>query len=209
MNAYPQYLNLAIPATRRLEILRHSGAAWCDARRWGFHNAAGAFCTLSQGFNGKTPVWYTHTGPEFGDRFADEILSLRHTGWHTDAEFGDTARGIVGKLPHGRYIAGYYLSMNGERVYFGEVFDDERDAAHAADGHAQHSGELESAHAERFRAMSLAELDVENKTLEVEKAIALRHREKFGGKPRVIDAIEELRSAREELQRATKDFENA
>lgn len=49
----------------------------------------------------------------------------------------DLLRGIVGRLTHGRLIAGYWWGDNGERVYFPEVYSDMADAVKAAEGHAR------------------------------------------------------------------------
>lgn len=51
----------------------------------------------------------------------------------------------------------------------------------------------------KVEARELAELDVKEKTRELEQSFALRHRSKFGGFDRVREAIAELREARENL----------
>ena len=58
-------------------------------------------------------------------------------GWYTDSYQDETAVGIIASLPHGRFIAGYRWTSNDERVYFGEVFANEDDAARMADEHAR------------------------------------------------------------------------
>ena len=55
--------------------------------------------------------------------------------------------------------------------------------------------------------MVLSELDEEDKTLELQKAIALRSRTKFGGRARVREACDDLRKARETLREDTASYE--
>lgn len=190
-------------------------ATWRDARKYGFHDWQSAYGHLDQGMNGNLRVWYTHTGEYFRDeRFADEVNpSIHHTGWFTNHD-GTTckdgsglARGIVARLSHGRFIAGYWWGDNDERVWFDEVYSDEVDAANAADSHAENWADVCREDSERFAEMQLAEFDVEEKTRQVQEAIALRHRAKFGGFARVRDSIVLLREAREELSRKTAAYE--
>jgi hypothetical protein len=185
---------------------------WRKARAYTLKSYEAAHGMLDQGFNGdglsKTPIWYSNNGAEFrNERDSHTIVRSLPRGWYTDTDCGETAIGIVSRLTHGRFIAGYRWTSNDERVYFPEVFTDEDDAARAADGHAECFAESAREDSERQEAMCLAELDVEEKTLELQKAFALRHRAKFGGFDRVRDAIEELRQARETLRDATAAYE--
>ncbi len=83
---------------------------------------------------------------------------MRHSGWYSDCDMEETIRGIVGMLTHGRFIAGYECSENGERVYFDAVYTDETEAAHAADEHARVQAESEKEYSERWRdARNLAD----------------------------------------------------
>lgn len=146
-----KYFNLAIPAPRRLEMLRKAFAAhagkypnchesyrpksWRDIRGT-THGSVGAYCgCLDQGFNGegfaRETVWYTHTGEYFRNE--------RDAGpeWYTDEYQEDTAIGIVASLPHGRFLAGYRWTCNDERVYFQGIHDSAEDAARMADEHAR------------------------------------------------------------------------
>ena len=159
---------------------------------------------IGQGFNDKTPVWYGLHGPYFRDeRFADEVQDahIRHKGWYTDGRFcSDTARGIIGRLTHGRFIAGYYLSMNDERVYFPGVFDDETEAARMADEHAQVIGEQECEHAERFDAAQQLESKIEDSLQRLRECFVLRHRECMGYvRDELRELIETIRDSRDTL----------
>lgn len=174
-----QYFNLSIPAPQRLAMMRADLAThaarypycpeyvkpktWRDVRSYRLDTWAAAFGTLCVGRDNDTRVWYSHNGEYFRDeRDASDILRLDHTGWFTD-DGGDTAIGIVGRLPHGRFIAGYRLTHNDERVYFPDVFNDEGDAAMMADEHARVFAESALEDDERFRAMFDAESLVESK----------------------------------------------
>ena len=221
----PEYFNLAIPAPKRLAMMRAEFEAhankyphcpesarpktWRDIRGTTHKDLSTYIGGLSQGSNDSDSVWYYHTGAQFRDeRFADECDGgPNHIGWFTDRHGDEKARGIVGRLPHGRFIAGYWWGDNGERVYFPEVFDDETEAAQMADEHARVFAEHAYQDNARFEAMQDAESGCEEKLLEVQKAFALRHDWRFGGTERVTHAIEELRTAREELRVATAYYE--
>lgn len=190
-------------------------ASWRDARSWGFHNWASAYAAFSAGQQNGVPVWVTHCGEYFRDeRFADECEGgPGHRGWYTNADCATyrdgsgKARGIVARLPHGRFIAGYWWGDNGERVYFPEVFTDESDAARMADSHAESWADICREDSERYDAMCEAENKVEEKLYKLQESFALRHKSRFGGFDRVRDSIEELREARKELAEATRVYE--
>src|SRR5215208_2474779 len=112
---------------------------WREARSWGFHNWEKAHGTLDQGKQKDgSPIWYTHTGEYFRNELdAHDIVRSLPRGWFTDTDCSETAIGIVAALPHGRFLAGYRWTSNGERVYFPEVFTDAEDAASAADTYAE------------------------------------------------------------------------
>lgn len=220
-----EYFNLAIPAPKRLAMMRADFEAhatkypycpenaklktWRDMRGTTHKSVHAYRGGLSQVFNDTSAVWYCLTGEQFRDeKFADECPGgPAHRGWYTNSDDDERACGIVGRLPHGRFIAGYQWSSNGERVYYSEVFTDESDAAQAAGEHARVFAESAFEDNARFEAMTLAESYCEEKLLEVKKAFALRNDRRFGGSERVMYAIEELRKAREELRVATTEYE--
>lgn len=221
------YFDLTKPAAVRLAMMRAAfdghakkypqcpehakPKSWRDIRGATFKNLS-AYCgALSQGFDGtdkyKTPVWYSHTGEQFrNERFCDDVARVDHTGWHTDIDGDEKARGIVGNLPHGRFIAGYHWSSNDERVYFPEVYDDETEAAHAADSHAEQSAESAREDSERFDAMRDAERETEEKERGFKLAFMARHVSADHAE-RARDALAELRSARDVLASAAADYE--
>lgn len=195
------WLMLNIGAAKRLEWLRSHGrhveGGWRKIRSCGFDNWHSYVAALSRGMQSDgTPVWYTHVGAEFrGEQFADECEDApryirENRGWYTDGpEMNETARGIVARLPHGRYIAGYYLSMNGERVYFPDVHDCEREAAIAANEHARVIGERESEYQERFQAALRLRDNIAQSLMRLRECIRLRHDKCMAY---VLDEIPEL-----------------
>lgn len=109
--------------------------------------------------------------------FADDIVSLRHTGWYTDPDGidgdGETLRGVVLQLParHGcaQYLAAYADPCNkgayridcdiirGKRCsYYNAGNEDQavRDAARRADSFAEHQAEEEREYNAAWRAGS-------------------------------------------------------
>jgi hypothetical protein len=215
------YLNLAARAPRRLAILRayvekHNAAYggnkpgnkvdWRTARYATFASDTG----LSAGFNGegraRVPVWYTQDGAPFPrERFADECSEApRHVrdvrGYFTDCDGSETARGIVARLSHGRFLAGYHWNSNGERVYFGEVFTEEREAARRADSHAERFAETAREDSERFSAARALEYEIEEKETRLRECLALRNNARFNGaRGEARDTLESIRLARETL----------
>ena len=222
-----RYFDLTKTAPARLAMLRAAFAghakkyphcpehakpkSWRDIRGTNYKNVS-AYCgALSQGFNGtdkyKTPIWYCHAGEQFRDeRFCDDVAQIGHTGWFTDTDGGEKARGIVGRIPHGRFIAGYHWSPNGERVYFPEVYDNETEAARAADSHAEAFAESAREDRERFDAMQDAENEAEEKQKEFKLAYMARH-VSAEHLELAREALDELRSARDALASATAEYE--
>jgi hypothetical protein len=207
MNAR-QYFNLRIGAPARLALLRKANPDdWRKAREWRFDNIAGADCLdLCQGFNGegrsRTPVWYT-----FGERHfrhehpAHDIIDLRHTGWYTDTDGHESAYGIVGNLPHGRYIAGYQWKGNGETVWFPDLYDDQREAARAADEHARVFAEDAREHDERFQAAQQLQDDLDGNLRRLRECIALRHKQCMAYvRDEARELIETIRDQRHDLK---------
>ncbi len=210
MSTYPpKYLILQIGAKARLNVLKRANPAnWRKARAWNFNNAHAAFGALDQGFNGldahKTPIWYCRTGAQFRhEKYAHELSTSRihHTGWYCDTEQYSLARGIVGMLPHGKFIAGYELSDSGERVYFPDVYSDEYDAAKMADEHARIIAESSMEYSIKYDEARKLESDIENAYSRLEECIALRHVACMDYvKDEISELIQTIRDNRETLQ---------
>lgn len=189
-------------------LTRHDPKDWRKARNWTMGGYAAAYIHgLHAGANDTRAVWYCHTGPQFrGEKYADECdgvgRSIDHNGWFTDVYCSEKARGIVAQLPHGRFIAGYFWDSNGERVYFGDVYDDEKDAACAADSHAESFAEVSREESEKYEAARELESDIEEAIDELGEALALRNHARYGEAKRdtARELIETIRAKREELK---------
>jgi len=213
------YKNLRVAAYARLADLRARAnqfnakrppsehRTWRELRYSTFRNAG----ALGQGFNDKTPVWYSHAeGEQFrNERDAHDVIRLRHTGWFTDGEWqNELAIGIVAGLPHGRFIAGYRLTMNDERVYFPGVFTDESDAARMADEHARVIGEQESEQANKQSAAEKLSSEIEDAFTRLRECIALRHKACMSYvRDEISELVEAIRDKRKTLRTDYADCE--
>ena len=211
-----EYLNLRIGAPRRLAYLRASA----QRRNEKFPGSAAAWRTvryatltqpghLAQGMNGGAPVWYAHTGAAFPrEEYADECYrGIRHKGWFTDTYQEEKARGIVVRLPHGKFIAGYEWSANDERVYFPEVFVDESDAAHQADGHAESFADDCREHDAKYREAQKLQDEAEAMAQQLAEKLALRNDPRFpDAREEARELLTELRETRQRLRDEFADF---
>jgi hypothetical protein len=79
-------------------------------------------------------------------QFCDEVSSrIRHTGWYAD-NFRDTKiRGLVFRLPHNKgFLIGWTMGKGmASGIDTDQIFDDEIDAAYAADSLAESIAEKE------------------------------------------------------------------
>ena len=77
--------------------------------------------------------------------WADDVdSSIRHAGWFCD-DYGDgeKIRGIVVRLPHGRFLAGWSMGESMSSIVDGRLFDDESAAARYADQLAESAADRE------------------------------------------------------------------
>ena len=212
-----EYLNLKIGAPRRLACLRTSAqrhsekfpsgsaATWRTVR----YATLKRLGDLAQGMNGDTPIWYADTGPAFRrETYADLCAEgPNHRGWFTDAECDEKARGIVVRLPHGKFLAGYEWSDNGERVYFPEIFTDEEDAARAADGHAESFADACREDDAKCREAQKLQDEAENMAHLLAEKIALRNNPRFpGAREKARGLLTELRELRQRLREDFADY---
>lgn len=228
------YLNLAMPAKFRLQYLKNAADklnaghnarkasgnpepyTWRDVRYSGFRNVAG----LGQGFNTcpytkkKTPIWYCHTGQVFPrEIFADQFIGnhgrplIEHAGYFADVDCSETVRGIVVRLPHGRFLAGYYMSVNGERVYFSEIYTCEREAVYSADHHAETLAETEREYSENWNKAQELRDDLSDKLERLRECLTLRNNPCFVKARREVSGlIETIREIREDLSGKYAEF---
>lgn len=123
-------------------------------------------CGENVGYRRTFTRW--HECPESFARFrglAHKLVRLGHTGWFTDEDGGngELARGVVYLLPHGRLIAGVVDPFNSDKDGQGPcifdvdergnltLYDDEQEAARAADRLAELYAESEREHDARFQ----------------------------------------------------------
>jgi hypothetical protein len=219
------YLNLNARggALARLTILRgiaaHSNAPdvnlppskrfadWRAAREFGFNTRTLDLC---EGYNveyiGNTekrrPIWSTFAGPRF--RNEEKIhdvreLNIRHSGWYADADCSATVCGIVARLPHDRWMAGYYSSENGERVYLARVFDTLEEAAQEADDEARRIAEDEKEYSERYQAAHDLDDEIAQRETDVRELFPMRHHARARRElAAAVDTLRTLRARRDD-----------
>ncbi len=115
-------------------------------------------------YHASKPVVGAHPGQGFylddqgmpGLRWAwcDEVEGVRigHTGWYF-SESRETIRGLVFRLPHGRgFLAGWSMGEGMASQVDGYVWDDENDAARAANDMAESAAGLQREFEESQRA---------------------------------------------------------
>ena len=107
--------------------------------------------------------------------FADDLVSLRHTGWFLDSRQDEKARGIVVRLPRGRFLAGIELGSRGVSECALQMFDSAEDAAHDADEQARICAEAEYEHNEAWQEGAILKDVIEEKTRDVLGLFDARH----------------------------------
>ena len=68
---------------------------------------------------------------------------IGHTGWWADEYRDSKIRGIVVRLPHGRFLAGWSMGKGMASSIDADVYDDIVDAARAADSIAENAADAE------------------------------------------------------------------
>jgi len=88
--------------------------------------------------------------------FSDQIedSGVKHQGWFADVEFQDEVyRGVVYRLPRGRFLYGYADPCNPDCGFFSNEFAETvEDAARWADSMAEHAAEVEREYQAAWRA---------------------------------------------------------
>lgn len=164
------------------------------------------------GYNGEghhRQTVYVAFSAQLKEQDAHEVARTNHTGWFTDVHHYDTAIGIIAKLPHNRWLAGYRLTMNDERVYFADIHDSAEDAARAADSHAETIADAEREYSHKFQEAQDLQSEVEELKQRAARCFALRNHPKMGESCRydLQDYIlPELRDKMEKLKSDYSDF---
>lgn len=207
-----EFYNLELGAKTRLTLMKAAAAkhnvkhpvdpvTWRKMRAATYGNYEAYTGELGEDRFDDEPVWYTHTGPYFKrEEPVHELAVVGHTGWFTDDGY-QKAYGIVVRLAGGKFLAGYYWSSNGERVYMNEVYKTAATAAKAADGAAETFAETCREDFEK----SQDAYELQNQCEELEEKIAeqftLRNLKRFPlARERAKYAIEDLREKRKELK---------
>lgn len=230
MSNMAKYFDLSIPASKRLALMRrdyeqHSvkyprcpecmkPKSWKDIRMTTFQNLSAYVGNLSQGFNGKNPIWYCHSGPFFTrEFFADEYRTecgrqiIEHAGWFCDRFQEDTIRGLVVQLSRGRFLAGYYQSGNGERVYYPEVYKTVSAAVRAADELAEETaGRYRDDSEKQGEAEELQE-EIEVQLNRLKECIVLRNNACFRyARTEIKNLVRSIKESRETLRVEYADY---
>lgn len=218
MSKVPNWLNLSRSAPARLALLRAAGDGdWKAVRlsRGGtFDNAQSYYGDFGAGTQSDgSRIWNTFTGEKFRSEKdaadSEEAPShVRRAGeWYTDEDCTETAKGIIARLPHGRFIAGYYWGSNGERVYFDETYTDEREACMAANEHARVFAELSQEDSAKYNAAQRLEGKIEDSLVRLRECIALRHKDCMSYvRGEIGELIATIRDSRETLASEYKDY---
>lgn len=140
--------------------------------------------------------------------WADDIsgAGIRHKGWLCDGFGGETIRGIVVRLTHGRILAGWSMGEGMcASIECDEIFTDEIAAARCADGLAESVAEKEREYQERRCAAQ----DLSDAAQEAQKQIrrlwSARHNEAV--RELIRSCIITARDSREQLTNEYSDME--
>ena len=104
---------------------------------------------------------------------AGEVINLRHTGWYCDEDSRETLYGVVARLPNNRgFLAGWSFGEGMSASFAGDIYDDIKDAARAADEEARCAAEAEREYQEKWRAEEEAREAEEVRQAAADKALA-------------------------------------
>lgn len=177
---------------------------WRAARETSINRYQDYFGLPAVGFNDGERTLYSHSGEVFRDEQDAEAInkSQHYSGHYTEPDRDSLAIGIVARLPHGRFVAGYRWTSNDERVYFAHVFDSEFDAARMADEHARVFAESAYDDARRVAEADDLQQEIGDACEELERAYALRNHPKRREHEResVAELIELIRRKRATLE---------
>ncbi len=123
---------------------------------------------------------------------------IGHTGWFTSDFCDEKIRGIVVRLPHGRYLAGWAIGVNMLASVETEIFTNEAEAAYFADSMAEQYAQAEWAYQARFQEAQELQYAIEAKKTRVGECWALRNKKGFahlrGEASQVCNVIRNMRA---------------
>lgn len=139
-------------------------------------------------------------------RDCGDVIRMRHTGWFTDEGCQEYMLGIVCRLTHGRFVAGYRWTSNDEYVIFvGEIFTDEDDCARMADEHARVTAETEKEYDIRWNAAQRLQSLIEDKTRDVSDWFPSRDNPRI--REDIRDTLADIRAFQRELSDDYSDID--
>ena len=199
-----QYPSLRIGAARRLAMFRKEAMQpnWIRPMTW--RDVRFATLKSTTGFDGgRNSEWYTHndtTGYFRSIKDAHEIVRSLNQGYYSDVDSSETVIGIVAALSHGRFVAGYRWTSNGETVIHGGIYGDADDAARAADSHAERYAGICREDSYQYREAQKLEYDIEDSFTRLRECIALRNRACMSYvRDEIAELIEKIRDNRSRL----------
>jgi len=140
--------------------------------------------------------------------WADDIsgAGIRHNGWFCDEFGGETIRGIVVRLTHGRMLAGWSMGEGMcASISCDEIFTDEIEAAQCADELAKSAAETEREYQERWRAAQELSDTEQDAREQVKRLWSARHNEAV--RELIRSCITTARDSREQLINEYSDIE--
>jgi hypothetical protein len=172
---------------RRAYPRRNAETVLTAARRAAADNAASFYAAL--GYVNRTfkPAWSRSTryrwienatcGLGWRGIYADEIGEswnrlIDHKGWYSSDDCSEVYRGIVYRLPGGRFLYGYADPNNPDCALIADdIASNERDAALAADNVARHFAEAEREYQEANNRLFMAKEKAHTLRVMVREAI--------------------------------------
>ena len=140
--------------------------------------------------------------------YADEIsgAGIRRRGWFCDEFGGETIRGIVVCLTHGRMLAGWSMGEGMcASIECDEVFTDEIEAAQRANELAESAAKSEREYQERWRAAQELNDAAQEAQGQIRRLWSARHNEAV--RELIRSCIITARDSREQLRNEYSDIE--
>lgn len=188
------------------ESTRLQPGDWRKARDTTLAQYEHYFGRLSQGHNDDGPIWYSFNRGHFRhEKTCADLLGWNYQGYYADSEGRELISGIVASLTHGRFIAGYGVSETGERVYYGQIFDNEYEAARTSDDYARAIAESEREYQERWRAAQELNDAAQEAKEQISRLWSARHNEAV--RELIHEHVTTARASREQLRNEYSDIE--
>ena len=203
------YPPLSIGAARRLALFKAEAAnpnrRWVRPMTW--RDVRFADLTSPTGWTSCTeldePTAYIADGQaaHYFRRIRGEHHGSRSGGYYTDLDCCDVAKPIVAHLSHGRFLAGYEWTSNGETVVLLQSFAAEADAFRCADAMAEQFADQARSDSEKYLEAQKLSDAIDDLMTELCELFALRNHPRFRyARERASGLIGRIRSKREEME---------